>query len=60
MNWFYDKLIVPLWKEYKLLGIVVAVILLMAVLAFAQYVLGVDVAGFFYNSGNMLRVNWNS
>lgn len=60
MDWFYEKFIVPLWKEYKLLGIVIAVILLMAVLAFMQYVLGIDVAGLFRGATNILRVNWNS
>lgn len=41
----YDKYVVPLWKEYKLLGIAIGIALILAVLTVAQLVLGVDIGG---------------
>lgn len=43
MDWFYQKLIVPLWTEYKLPGFIVIVVLLLA----AAWFFGVDLGTYF-------------
>lgn len=48
MNW-YEKFIVPLWKEYKIWGFVIVVAVLLVVLVVAALVLGVDVGGYINN-----------
>lgn len=45
MNW-YDKFIVPLWKEYKLWGFLIMIAVLLVILVVAALVLGVDIGGF--------------
>ena len=40
MDW-YEKFIVPIWKQYKLPGFIAIVVLLLA----AAYVFGVDLGG---------------
>lgn len=42
MDWFYQKFIVPLWKEYKLPGFIVIALLILA----AAWLFGVDLGGY--------------
>lgn len=42
MDYFYQKFIVPLWKEYKLPGFIIIIVLLLI----AAWFFGVDIGGF--------------
>lgn len=44
MNW-YDKFIVPIWKEYRIWGFAIVLVLILITLVVASMVLGVDVGG---------------
>lgn len=42
----FDRYMAALWGEYKIWGIVIAVVLIMVVLVVASALLGVDIGGY--------------
>lgn len=42
VDWFYRKIFVPIWKQYKLPGFIVIAVLILA----AAWFFGVDIGGY--------------